>query len=97
MSEKYDAIVVGAGMGGATCAALLARRGLSTLLVDKNSIPGGKAMTVGKEGFRYDLWPIVGGPSRDSRFAQVLDEIDMADRVELLTLEKSIALMYPSQ
>ena len=54
-------------------------------------------MTVGGEGFRYDLWPIVGGPSLDSRFAQVLDEIDMADRVELLTLEKSIALMYPSQ
>lgn len=54
-------------------------------------------MTVGGEGFRYDLWPIVGGPSLGSRFAQVLDEIDMADRVELLTLEKSIALMYPSQ
>jgi len=39
VNEKYDAIVVGAGIGGATCAALLARRGLSTLLVDKNSIP----------------------------------------------------------
>jgi prolycopene isomerase len=97
MSERFDAIVVGAGMGGATCAALLASRGLSTLLVDKNSIPGGKAMTVGQEGFRYDLWPIVGGPSLDSRFAQVLDEIEMADRVELLTLEKSIALIYPSR
>jgi flavin-dependent dehydrogenase len=39
VSESDDAIVVGAGMGGATCAALLARRGMSTILVDKNSIP----------------------------------------------------------
>ena len=67
-------IVVGAGFGGATCAALLAKRGLRTLLVDKNAIPGGKAMTVGEKGFRYDLWPIVGGPSLNSSFAEALDE-----------------------
>ncbi len=61
MGDRFDAIVIGAGMGGATCAALLARRGLRTLLIDKNAVPGGKAMTVGKPGsFRYDLWPIVG-------------------------------------
>ena len=45
MNEQFDAIVVGAGFGGATCAALLSQRGLRTLLVDKNAAPGGKAMT----------------------------------------------------
>ncbi len=94
MSEQYDVIVVGAGFGGATCAALLAKRGLRTLLVDKNAIPGGKGMTVGEKGFRYDLWPIVGGPSLNSRFAEVLDEIEMADQVEILTPEQSAVLMY---
>lgn len=57
--ERYDAIIVGAGIGGATCGALLAKRGLRVLLVDKNAKPGGKAMTVAKDGFRYELWPIV--------------------------------------
>jgi prolycopene isomerase len=86
--------VVGAGFGGATCAALLAKRGLRTLLIDKNAIPGGKAMTVGEKGFRYDLWPIVGGPSLNSRFAEVLDELEMADQVEILTPDQSNVLMY---
>jgi prolycopene isomerase len=95
VSDQFDAIVVGAGFGGATCAALLARRGLRTLLVDKNAVPGGKAMTVGEEGFRYDLWPIVGGPSLNSRFAEALDELEMADQVEILTPEQSNVLMYP--
>jgi len=37
MAKKYDVIVVGAGPGGATCSALLAKWGLKTLLVDKNA------------------------------------------------------------
>jgi prolycopene isomerase len=94
VSDSFDAIVVGAGFGGATCAALLAKRGLRTLLVDKNAIPGGKAMTVGEKGFRYDLWPIVGGPSLNSRFAEALDELEMADQVEILTPEQCNVLMY---
>ena len=95
MSDQFEVIVVGAGFGGATCAALLARRGLRTLLIDKNAVPGGKAMTVGEKGFRYDLWPIVGGPSLNSRFAEALEELEMADQVEILTPEQSNVLMYP--
>ena len=94
MSDEFDVIVVGAGFGGATCAALLARRGLRTLLVDKNSVPGGKGMTVGEKGFRYELWPIVGGPSLNSRFAEVLEELELADQVEILTPMESSVLMY---
>ena len=59
VAEQYDAIVVGAGFGGAASAALLARHGLKTLLLDKNAQPGGKAVTISKEGFRHELWPIV--------------------------------------
>jgi phytoene dehydrogenase-like protein len=94
VSEKHDVIVIGAGIGGATCAALLARRGLRALLVDRNAVPGGKAMTVGGEGFRYELWPIAGGPSLNSQFARVLGELDMEGEVELLTPSRIIALMY---
>jgi phytoene dehydrogenase-like protein len=95
VSEKFDVIVIGAGIGGATCGALLARRGLRTLVVDKNAIPGGKAMTVGGEaGFRYDLWPIVGGPALNSRFAQVLEELDMESEVELLMPDEISSLIY---
>ena len=90
MDEKYDVIVIGAGFGGATCAALLANRGLRTLLIDKNGIPGGKGMTVGSEGFRYELWPVVGGPSLNSVFERVLEEIDMQDQVVVRDIDRNI-------
>jgi len=94
VTERYDAIVVGAGLGGATCGALLARRGLRVLVLDKNSRPGGKAMTVAKRGFRYELWPIVGGPSIGSQFSRVLDELGLAPEVEILTPKEKNVLLY---
>src|SRR5881275_2064314 len=39
MSERYDAIVVGARCGGSPAAMLLARRGYRVLLVDKATFP----------------------------------------------------------
>ena len=87
--------MVGAGIGGATCAALLAKRGVRTLLVDKNASPGGKAMVAGREGsFRYDLWPIVGGPAIGSQFVRVLDELGMSDELEILTPSDSVKMSY---
>jgi len=80
--EKYDVIVVGAGPGGTACSALLAKWGLKVLLLDKNSQVGGKAMTVSKDGFRYELWPIIATPSTDTVFELVLEELGMADRME---------------
>ena len=94
MEEQFDVIVIGAGFGGATCAALLAHRGVRTLLIDKNAIPGGKALTMSKDGFRYELWPICGGPSLNSQFAHVLEELGMEREMELLTPENIGMLLY---
>jgi phytoene dehydrogenase-like protein len=45
MAERYDVIVVGAGLGGLTAAALLARAGRKTLLIERNESVGGAAST----------------------------------------------------
>lgn len=84
MSDPLDAIVVGAGFGGSTCAALLARRGLRVLLIDKNKRPGGKAMVVSREGFTYELWPVIHAPARESRCKEVLRELGLEDAVDLV-------------
>jgi prolycopene isomerase len=55
LHEKYDAIVVGSGMGGLTCATYLARRGLNVLVCEKESRPGGMMASFKKKGFIFDL------------------------------------------
>ncbi len=45
MSDRYDVIVIGAGLGGLTAAALLAQAGRKTLLIERNHGVGGAAST----------------------------------------------------
>jgi phytoene dehydrogenase-like protein len=45
MAQSYDVIVIGAGLGGLTAAALLARAGRKTLVVERNESVGGAAST----------------------------------------------------
>ena len=53
--ETYDAIVIGSGPGGSSCATLLQKRGIRTLLLEKNGFVGGKMVSVHKDGYSYDL------------------------------------------
>jgi C-3',4' desaturase CrtD len=48
-------IVVGAGIGGLTTAALLAHRGYSVLTLDQALVPGGCASTFKRQGFTFDV------------------------------------------
>ena len=84
MASRYDVIVVGAGPGGVSCGALLAKSGLKTLVVDKNSQVGGKSMTVSKRGFRYEYWPIAACPSTGTRFHSVLKTLGLEKEVDLI-------------
>ena len=84
MANKYDVIVVGAGPGGVTCGALLAKRGLKTLVLDKNSQVGGKAMTLSKKGFRYEYYPIWPCPGADSQIHAALRELGLEEQVEII-------------
>ena len=45
MTDKYDAIVVGAGHNGLVCSALLAKAGKSVLVLEANEQVGGAAVT----------------------------------------------------
>ncbi|NJR50003.1 MAG: C-3',4' desaturase CrtD [Leptolyngbyaceae cyanobacterium CSU_1_3] len=48
-------IVVGAGIGGLTAAALLSQRGHSVLVLDQALVPGGCASTFKRQGFIFDV------------------------------------------
>jgi all-trans-retinol 13,14-reductase len=58
-TEKYDAIVVGGGIGGLTTAALLSQRGLSVLVLEMHYELGGCATVFGRkgkgQGYEFDV------------------------------------------
>jgi prolycopene isomerase len=54
-SQRYDAVIVGSGVGGCVTAALLAETGRRVLVVEKNPVPGGILSSVTKHGFKMDM------------------------------------------
>jgi phytoene desaturase len=64
--DAYDAVVVGSGVGGLVAANLLARAGLSVLLVEQHYMPGGFCSTFRRAGFTFDasthFYPLLGNP-----------------------------------
>lgn len=52
--EAYDVVVIGAGIGGLSTAALLAKAGKSVLLVERHDRPGGYAHGFKRRGFQFD-------------------------------------------
>ncbi len=51
----WDTIVVGSGMGGMTCAALLARLGQRVLVLEHHYVPGGFTQTFTRKGWTWDV------------------------------------------
>ncbi len=64
--RRYDALVIGSGIGGLVVANLLAREGLSTLLVEQHYMAGGFCSTFRRGGFTFDaathFYPLLGNP-----------------------------------
>lgn len=51
------AIIVGAGFGGLSLAALLAKNGFNVTVLEKNEQPGGRASVYNDEDFYFDMGP----------------------------------------
>lgn len=54
-SPRFDAIVIGAGIGGLVTATQLAARGASVLVLERYLIPGGSAGYFERDGYRFDV------------------------------------------
>lgn len=54
MEHAYDAVVIGAGNGGLTAAATLAKAGKSVLLLEQHNLPGGFATSFVRGRFEFE-------------------------------------------
>ena len=50
-------VVIGAGFGGMSTAALLTKKGYDVTVIEKNATPGGRAIVWEDKGFVFDMGP----------------------------------------
>ena len=55
--EQADIVIIGSGLGGLSCGALLARYGFEVTVCESHSLAGGAAHAFEREGFCFDCGP----------------------------------------
>ena len=55
MTQKWDAIIIGSGLGGLTTGTLLSKAGKKVLILERHSVPGGFTHTFSRKGFNWDV------------------------------------------
>ncbi|KPL03855.1 MAG: hypothetical protein AMJ90_02785, partial [candidate division Zixibacteria bacterium SM23_73_2] len=53
--DQFDAVIIGSGLGGLSCAAAFARQGFKALVLEKHYVPGGYATTFKRGDFVFDV------------------------------------------
>eukprot|EP00879_Flechtneria_rotunda_P022429 GHRR01023679.1.p1 GENE.GHRR01023679.1~~GHRR01023679.1.p1 ORF type:complete len:493 (+),score=98.32 GHRR01023679.1:402-1880(+) len=80
-SHETDVVVIGSGIGGLSCAALLAKYGVKVTVVESHSIPGGAAHTWSRSGYHFEsgpsLYSNINGRGKEANpLAHVLQALD---------------------
>jgi phytoene dehydrogenase-like protein len=70
-----DVVVIGAGIGGLTCAALLAKEGLDVLLVERQARPGGFLNAVRRRGYFFQRPYLMSGCGPNGEITRVAEHL----------------------
>ncbi len=81
MNERWDAIIIGAGLGGLTAAARLLEEGLRVAVLESGPHPGGTAYVYRRKGFDFPMGPL--GFSSPETVARVLREVGIEEELRL--------------
>jgi len=83
LKNQYDVVVIGAGIGGLTCGAFLAKEGLSVLVPEQHSRPGGYCTSFLRKGFTFDVgFDFFRGAERGGMFYNILEELGLKDEIQ---------------
>jgi phytoene desaturase len=92
--KSPSVIIIGAGIGGITTAAHLARRGMHVTVVEKNHWPGGRCDRMLREGHRFDTGPtlLIMPKVYEAEFASL--GVSFRDRLELRRVDPTYRLVF---
>lgn len=96
--ERWDAIVVGSGMGGLTAAAYLAANGKRTLVLEAGEVLGGCTHVFRRKQFEFEVgMHYLGDCGPDGAIPMMLRGVGLDDRVEFLPMDPDgfDTIVYP--
>jgi len=97
----YDVIVIGAGNGGLTASASLAKRGAKVLLLERHNLPGGCATSFIRGRFEFEValhqLSGLGTPEQPGPLRGLLGQLDVLDKIEFTEEDTLYRTIIPGE
>jgi all-trans-retinol 13,14-reductase len=85
--EKYDIIIIGAGLGGLTAGAKLSKEGKKVLLIEQHEIPGGCATTFRRRNYKVEVGlNELGGLDEEDIKYRIFNELGVFKNVKFIRI-----------
>jgi phytoene dehydrogenase-like protein len=94
--EIYDAIIIGAGIGGLVCGCYLAKSGMKVLIVEQHYKPGGYCTSFKRDGFIFDAAPHCFGSYRENGITRkIFEDLGVDKKLKIIRPNPSDILVTP--
>lgn len=96
MKDKYDAVIIGGGMGGLSCGAWLARHGMKIAIVEQNRQVGGFCSSYKRGGFNFTVAASeVTGTTESGLITRTIHALGIESQIEFIPLEQGYHVHFP--
>ena len=91
MTDNFDIVIIGSGMGGLVCADILSREGYSVCVLEKNRQVGGCLQTYVRDKVIFDSGVhYLGGLSKGQNLYQLFKYIGIMDKLKLRKMDEDV-------
>lgn len=87
--EEFDVVIIGSGMGGLACATILAKEGLSVMVLERNRQVGGNLQIFSRDKRVFDTGVhYIGGVDKGQILHKLFSYFGIMDRIKLKRMDE---------
>ncbi|MFC1698723.1 phytoene desaturase family protein [Candidatus Omnitrophota bacterium] len=95
--KKYDAIIIGSGIGGLSCGCYLTKYGAKVLIVEQHSQAGGYCSSFSRAGYRFDVGVHYLGGLKRTFLKNIFDELELTGTIQFKQFDPTDKITLPDR